>query len=157
MANPTVDDLPVFYRFYFLWSDPLVLVWAVYMDFFTPDTVVNAFVPTSIAPRNPQHDFLLQQLGGALLMLMILDVVLLRYSKDIKVWKILEGATLVYDFVMLYSVYDALGRQGRLDLGALRAAEDLGGMAITGLAVVVRSAFLLDIGVPSEPKRGKAS
>ncbi|KAF2092996.1 hypothetical protein NA57DRAFT_61855 [Rhizodiscina lignyota] len=147
MAVTSTKDIPIFYKFYFLWSDPLICLWAVYMDFFTPSVVVNAFIPSSIAPRNPQFDFLLQQLGGALLMLAILDVVLLRYSKDVMIWKILQAATLTYDLAMLYSTYDALKSQGRLSFASMRPAEDWGNVGITGLAVVVRSAFLLDVGM----------
>lgn len=155
MAPASSSDVPAFYKFYFLWSDPAVCLWAVYMDFFTPDVVVNAFIPASIAPRNPQFDFLLQQLGGSLLMLGFLDVVLLRYTKDVMIWKILQAATLLYDIVLLYSVYDALEKQGRLSVDRMRLAEDWGGLAITGLAVVVRSAFLLDVGMAGGKAKGE--
>ena len=116
------------------------------MDFFTPKTVVNAFVPESIAPLNPYHDFLLQQLGGALLLMAIVDAVLLRYTMDVNIWKILEAATLTYDLVLLYSIHHGLGRQGRLSSGALRW-EDWGDIAITGQAAVVRTAFLFGFGL----------
>lgn len=152
MAAQSADDIPLLYRLYFQWSDPLVCLWAFYMDFFTPEVVINAFIPLHVAPHNPQHDFLLQQLGGGILMLGILDVVLLRYSKDVMVWKILEGATLVYDLVLLYSIYDALGRQGRLSLHDMRATEDWGSIGITALAAVVRTAFLLDVGMGGKGK-----
>lgn len=138
-----------------MWSDPLVCFWAVYMDFFTPAFVVNAFIPASLSPHNPPHDFLLQQLGGAMLMLGLLDLVLLRYSKDVMVWKILEGATLVYDLVLLGSYYDTLGKQGRLSLNDMRATEDWGGIGITGVAVVMRSAFLLNVGMGGRRRSGK--
>ena len=142
------EHIPAFYRFYFKWSDPIVCFWAVYMDFITPDVVFNAFAPiASFGPRNLQHDFLLQQLGGASLMLGILALVLLRYTSDIYIWKILQFAVLSFDLVLLYSIYDGLEKQQRLSFGALRA-EDWGDIAITGLAAVVRSAFLLDVGLP---------
>jgi len=156
MPPQSTDSIPLFYRFYFLWSDPLVCLWAVYMNFFTPAFVVNAFVPPSIPSHDPLNDFLLQQFGGSLLMLAFLDIVLLRYSKDVTVWKILEGATLLYDLVMLWSVYDALGKQGRLGLDGIRG-EDWGGIGITGLAVVVRSAFLLNVGMRGNGKGGKVN
>lgn len=147
MTPRPTTNIPAFYRFYFLWSDPLVCLWAAYMDFFTPDVVVNAFVPSSVAPRNPQHDFLLQQLGGALLMLGFLDVALLRYAEDVVVWKILQMAVLLYDLVLLYSIYYALLGQDRLSLADMRVVEDWGSIAITGVAAAVRGAFLLDVGM----------
>jgi hypothetical protein len=154
MARPPTTAVPAFYRLYFLWCDPIICVWAIYMNFFTPGFVINAFVPSSIAPHNPQFDFLLQQLAGSLLLIGFLATSLLRYTQDIAIWKIFETGILLYDLVMLYSVYDALSRQGRLGLGAMRATEDWGGLAITGLAVIVRSAFLLNVGIarPSAKK-----
>ncbi|KAK3716706.1 hypothetical protein LTR37_006336 [Vermiconidia calcicola] len=146
MPDNDFSHIPAFYRFYFRWSDPAVCLWATYMDFFTPDVVVNAFVPASISARNEYQDFLLQQLGGSTLMLAFLAIVLLRYTSDVKIWKILEAAVLVYDFSLLYSSWYALDYQGRLSVGALRW-EDWGGIAITGQAVFVRTAFLLGAGL----------
>ena len=91
------------------------------------ETVVNAFVPKSIAPLNPYHDFLPQQLGGALLLMAIVDAVLLRYTMDVNIWKILEAATVTYDLVLLYSIHHGLGQQGRLSSGALRW-DEMGGL-----------------------------
>ena len=126
-------------------------IWAAYMDFFTPNVVVNAFVPASIAPRNPYFDFQLEQLGGALLMLAFIDIVLLRYTNDVKIWKILEAAVLIYDFSLLYSNYSSLSQQGRLSFGALRL-KDWGAIAITAQAVMVRIVFLLGMDFSKEVK-----
>ena len=125
MPENITKRIPALYRFYFKWSDPTVLFFSVYMYFVTPDEVINAFIPISMAPRNPHHDFLTQQVGGALLMLAILTSTLLRYTEDVKIWKILEAAILVYDFALLYVSYYALSQQRRLSIGALRV-EDWG-------------------------------
>ncbi len=156
MASKDFTNIPVFYRFYFRWSDPAICLWGAYMDFVTPAFVLNAFVPALIAPRNPYFDFTLQQLGGALLMLSFIDVVLLRYTNDIKIWKILQVAVLIYDLSLLYSNYSSLSQQGRLNFGALRW-EDWGGIIITAQAAVVRTAFLLGVGLSQGKKRTKRS
>ncbi|KAJ9662037.1 hypothetical protein H2198_001579 [Neophaeococcomyces mojaviensis] len=154
---PTTKDvqIPSFYRFYFRWLDPAVCLWAVYMDFFTPDVVYNAFVPTTLAPRNPQHDFLLEQIGGALLMLAVLDIFMLRLTNDIKVWKTLQAAVFLYDWVCLYSIYSALRRQDRLRWDAFRLLEDGGSIGITVQAALVRAAFLLDVGLGRAKSAGE--
>ena len=87
-------------------------------------------------------------------MLAFIDIVLLRYTNDIQIWKILEAAVLIYDFSLLYSNYYALAQQGRLSFGALRL-EDWGAIAITAQAVIVRTAFLLGVGLKSRAKGGK--
>lgn len=61
---------------------------------------------------------------------------------------------MIYDMVLLWSVYGALRMQGRLNLQEIRW-EDWGGIAITGLAVLVRGAFLLDVGLSKHGKSGK--
>ena len=121
---------------------------------FTPAFVINAFVPIKEAPFNELHQWIFQQMAGAFLMMSILQTVLLRSTNDLKVWKIFEGAVLAYDWVMLASIYDTLRLQGRLQANELRG-EEWGSIAITALAVVVRSAFVLGVGVPSQSKRVK--
>ena len=155
MASKDFSNIPLFYRFYFRISDPLICLWGAWMDFVTPAFVLNAFVPAAVAPHNPDFDFTLQQLGGSLLMLGFIDVVLLRYTNDIKIWKVLEAAVLIYDLSLLYSSYSSLGQQGRLSFGALRW-EDWGSIIITAQAVVVRTAFLLGAGL-AEQKVSKGS
>ncbi len=87
-------------------------------------------------------------------MLAIIDIVLLRYTQDVGVWKIIQVAVLVYDLTLLYSTYYSLGQQGRLSFDALRW-EDWGGIIITAQAVVVRTAFLLDVGLRKTRRTSK--
>ena len=150
------DSIPGFYSFYFSWSDPAICLWGAYMDFFTPAFVSNAFLPEKIQKWNPIFDFTLQQLGGALLMLAFIDIVLLRYTKDVKIWKILQAAVLIYDLSLLYSNYYSLKQQGRLSVSALRW-EDWGGIFISAQAAVVRSLFILGVGLAKEEKIVKRS
>ena len=150
------SNIPGFYRFYFSWSDPAICLWGAYIDFFTPAFVSNAFLPSSIQKWNPSFDFTLQQLGGALLMLAFIDIVLLRYTKDVKIWKIIQGAVLIYDLSLLYSNYTSLQQQGRLSFGALRW-EDWGGIFVSAQAAVVRSVFLLGVGLSKDEKVIKKS
>lgn len=155
MASKDFSNIPTFYRLYFSWLDPAVCVWGSYMDFFTPAFVVAATLPPSISPHNTYYDWVLYQLGGALLSILVIDVVLLRYTNDINIWKIWEVAVLVYDLGLLYSFYRALELQGRLSFGALRF-EDWGAIVITAQAAVVRSAFILGVGLSaSGSRRGK--
>ena len=154
MASTKPTPIPAFYRIYFSTIDPLVLASAVFMDFVTPSFTVGAFIPTSVAPYNPYYDVLLQQLGGALLFMAILDVVLLRYTKDINIWKIVQVGVLSYDLILLGSIYYGLKQQHRLSLHALRF-EDWGDIIITGQAAIVRSLFLLGVGLHQDTQGKK--
>ena len=151
MAQTNSTYIPAFYRYYFRWSDPIICLWATYMDFFTPAFAVAAFVPESVAPWNPYFDFCIQQLGGSLIMLAFIDAVLLRYTLDVNIWKIIQAAVLIYDCVMLYSNYYALDQQGRLSIDKMRW-EHWGCFVITVQAALVRTAFLLGVGLSEDRK-----
>lgn len=115
------------------------------MNLFTPDKVLDAYIPSTLSRRDPAHFMLFQQLAANLLMVAFLSVVLLRYTADVKVWKILQASILLVDLALLYSQWDAIGKQGRLSLDGMRA-EDWGCAAITGTVVLVRLLFLAEIG-----------
>ncbi len=132
--------------------DPMISLWGAYMDFFTPDVVLNAYIPNPA--RKPQHDMLFQQLGGSMLHFAFLSAVLLRYTDDLGVWKILQTAFLIVDIVGLFSVWDALGKQDRLYFAAVRW-EDWGCLAILGFCALLRVAFLAELGFRRSGSRVK--
>lgn len=151
MASKDFSNIPIFYRIYFSWLDPAICLWGAYMDYFTPAFVVAATLPPAISPHNPYYDFVLYQVGGSLLSIFVIDVVLLRYTNDVNIWKIWEIAVLVYDLGLLYSFYRALELQHRLRFGALRF-EDWGSIIITAQAAVVRSVFIWGVGLSKSSK-----
>ncbi|KAI9792566.1 MAG: hypothetical protein M1816_002086 [Peltula sp. TS41687] len=134
--------IPLFYRIFFTWIDPLNAIWAAYGHFFQPDMVLNAYIPDSA--RNPPHDMLFQHLGGALLNIAFVDAVLLRYTDDVRVWKIVQAGVLILDWVMIYSLWDALARQGRLQPAVWRL-EDWGCVVMNGFITAVRSLFIAEV------------
>ncbi len=152
MSESSTPSIPIFYRTFFTYVDPLVALWGAYMNFFTPDTVLNSFVPN--ATRNPAHDMLFQQLGGGLLNIAFVSAVLLRHTSDIKIWKIVQWSILIVDVVGLYSLWDALGRQGRLDPRGWRG-EDWGCVGITGSVTVLRMMFIAEVSFESVKVRTK--
>lgn len=84
-------------------------------------------------------------------MLAIINIFLLRYTEDVHIWKILEIAVLTYDGALLYSSFHALAQQDRLNVGSWRF-EDWGGIIITFQAAVVRTLFLLGVGLSERDK-----
>lgn len=137
--------IPVAYRAFFTWVDPLIALSGVYMNLFTPDTVLNAYIPSTLSQRDPAHFMLFQQLAANLLMAAFLSIVLLRYTADVKIWKILQASILLVDLTLLYSLWDAIGSQGRLSLDGMRG-EDWGCAIITGTVVAMRVLFLAEFG-----------
>ncbi|KAF2166926.1 hypothetical protein M409DRAFT_22978 [Zasmidium cellare ATCC 36951] len=138
--------IPLFYRVAFLIIDPLIAVWGAYMNIFTPQVTVNAFVPSSLSPYQPLQSFLLHQIAGGLLTCAILDVFLLRQTNELWIWRTQQWAQLAYDVVILGSQAYSWGLQGRLSLAVLRV-EDYGSFAITALVGLVRTLFLVGAGL----------
>jgi len=146
--------IPAFYRHFFTIADPLVAVWGAYMTLAYPDTVLDSFVPRTLSRRDPAQFVLFQQLAAWPLGTAFLSIFLLRYTRDVGVWKIFQASVLVVDVVLGYAIWDALGRQGRRSFGALRP-EDWGCIGITAVFGLMRSAFVLGIGLGRGKGRGK--
>jgi hypothetical protein len=146
--------VPGVYRFFFTWFDPVVAFAGAYMDFFAPDTVMNSLIPNYL--HDPHHMFVFQQMGGGMLSISFLSAVLLRYSTDLGVWKCLQASVLIVDIATLYSCWDALKGQGRLQLGALRG-EDWGTIGLTTFVTVLRVAFLAGFGFKKQQRSGMKS
>lgn len=151
MALPHIH---VLYRFWFQWLDPLILLPTIYALLFTPQVMLDAFVPPPLSAYNPDQGFLLHQLAAMYAFVAIVLGGGLRVSNDIKVWRVIIGGVLVVDMVILASIYASLKQQGRL--GSLRSA-DWGNVLFTGLVTVIRILFLAGVGVRKNDTRSKQS
>lgn len=134
----------VLYRTFFLFIDPIICIWGAAMDFFYPALVLSSHIPN--ATLDMGHIMILKQRGGGMLNFGMISAVLLRYSQDLNIWKIVQVGIFIVDVTYCWAVYEALTTQGRLAVGTWRK-EDFGSLAITGIAGLVRLAFLADIGL----------
>lgn len=145
MAQQQSPPIPLFYRISFIAIDPLIAAWGAYMDIFTPAFAIAAFAPPNIVPYNPFYNFLQHQLAGALLLCVIIDLFLLRKTRELWVWDPVQSGQLVWDVIMAVSQVYSWEQQGRLSVKKLRW-EDWGALAITGVIGLVRVAFLMRVG-----------
>ena len=83
-----------------------------------------------------------------------ISAVLLRYSTDMNVWKIVQVADFIVDLAYFWAVYGALDAQHRLSPSTWRA-EDWGSFAITGTATLSRVLFLMGVGLGTRSKTTK--
>lgn len=152
------DTIPVFYRKFFLIVDPTIAIWGVYLNTFSPETVINSVIPSgsTIAPTNPLHTYLFSQINGALLFCVFLDVFLLRNTSEVWIWKTQQYGQLIYDIVILAGFGFALSEQGRGWVGNWRV-EDWGTIGITGGCGLVRALFCAGIGFGTLKKGKKES
>lgn len=145
--DQTTRSIPSFYRIFFTSIDPLIGLSGAYMSFFDPETILASSFPRSslYSKPTPPITVLLTQAGGAFIMMAFLMIVMLRYTHDIKIWKIFEFGILITDFTLFVSLWNVLGVQGRLAIGAIRW-EEWGTITITGFVTVMRLAFLGNVG-----------
>lgn len=146
--------IPPFYRIFFTWIDPAVSIPSIWAHFAIPDFILDAYIPKTMSVRNPDHDMLFFHLAGSFMTISVMSAVLLRYTSDLGVWRIVQSGIVLYDFEILYSTWHFLGRQGRLDPAVWRSA-DWGNMVFMLVIIAVRLAFLAGIGLKSSRAGGK--
>ena len=148
---PSYARIPAFYRIFFTYIDPIICLWGASMDFFLPTLVLSSHIPSPPTP-DQGHIMILKQRGGGMLNFGIVSAVLLRYTDDVNVWKIVQVACFVVDLAYYWSVWEVLGNQGRLNVATWRS-EDWGSVVITGFAGAARLAFMMGVGFGKDAKK----
>jgi hypothetical protein len=144
MSTPHIHP---FYRIWFTIVDPVVLVFTVLACIFVPSTILETSVPASFASYDPlSHGPLLYQSAALYAFMAIIFGGLLRASNDLKVWRIVQFATLVVDCGLLVTMWTMLKQQERLDLGDWRSG-DWFNAGFTVWVALIRVAFLGGLGV----------
>lgn len=142
-------QIHAFYRIWFTVIDPVVLVFTVLVYILRPSIILETSIPSSIVPYNTMsHNPLLHQSAALYAFMAIIFGVLLRASSDIKVWKIIQFATLVVNCGLLVTMWAILKSQGRLDLSEWRD-RDWFNTGFTVWVALIRIAFLGGVGVSS--------
>lgn len=150
MASTTAN-VPAFYSFFFKNLDPIIALGGVYLNFFDPKSAVTSMAPAST--YDPNQVFLFHQTGGFALAIAVMSAAIPRYTNDIGVWRIFQGALLLSDFAGLSGVYNAMARQDRLAPSAW-TSDDKGCGGVYVAITVVRLAFMLGLGF-SKTRAGK--
>jgi len=156
MAAQTLTHLPLPYTLFFLYIEPFsTIVGAIYAHFaqhtylqltHAPSAPILSAVPTATS-------IALTQLANLYLAFTLNEALVLRATRDVRVWRALLFGLLVADFGHLYSVnlkglqvyYDVLGWN----------AIDWGNVAFVYCGATMRICFLLGVGLggKSEKKR----
>lgn len=142
----SLSNVHRFYHIWFKWIDPLVLVPTVYMAVYSPEVMLDSFIPAHLSTYNPDQGFLLHQLAALFAFIGIVQGGVLRATNEISVWRVINAGILVVDIAMLASLYVSLKQQDRLAMEGMRA-NDWGNFIFTTLVTSIRVAFLTGIGV----------
>jgi len=148
MSHQRKSTLTAIYRFTFLWYEPIGCLSGVYANSFDPDRFLRVYVPD--AARNPAHDILHSFISGAMVSFAIIQAVLLRYTDDVNVWKIVNVSMIAWEVCILYGCYTALASQGRLALGTWRM-DDWMAVGLPTLVGMVRVLYVAGAGLDGSP------
>ena len=145
----TVEDIPAFYRFMFLWFEPF---WA-----FNGSTMA-AFLPTlyleTMAPHatyDARYQVLLDQVAALYLLFAFNEAVVLRVTGEVKVWKAILAGIVVCDIIHIYGTACALGSTTFFDPLSWRSYDWFNICFLFGM-IPVRLGFILETGFSRKSK-----
>ncbi|KAL4793037.1 hypothetical protein BDV19DRAFT_367252 [Aspergillus venezuelensis] len=85
-----MSQIPLFYRIILLWFEPIASGFGCYMNLFDKDAYLDSFIPPSLATREASHNMLFNQLGAGFFVVATTQGILLRYTNDVNVWRLLN-------------------------------------------------------------------
>jgi hypothetical protein len=140
------SHIPLFYRIFFLYIDPLICLSAIYLCFFDHTTYLEMGVPRSLARHSssPLTSHLINVLGAWSLCIFALQTLLLQQYRDVKLWKIFMFAVLLTDLGLVYAVYEADPVMA-VSVSKWEKGEWTN-HGILGTVIAIRTAFLLGVG-----------
>jgi hypothetical protein len=155
---PPPAHIPLPYRFFHLYIEPLLLVpGGIYLSLFqprkfllstTPSALVLPYDPSLLepAPITPLIRQLLTNTAGLYILFMLNELLVLRLSNDIRIWRAVVLAMLCCDLVHLWGVWVAGGPEFMLSPGEWRL-EDWVNPGLLGAGAVLRVCFLAGVGI----------
>lgn len=148
-------SVPLFYRIAFLLFDVAMPVMGIYGNLLDPAFVLGGFTPKFISPPNNETQVLLDAGAGWFAALILLNLGFLRYkANDVTVWKILEAAIILVDVFQLVGFARLYQAEGKMAMSQL-SGQDLGNVIGYSVIALVRTAFVLGIGLSSKKLKQK--
>ena len=149
--------IPLLYRLFFLCIEPVSALFGAYFSFFDQPTYLFLThfpsAPHDSIPVSTQ--IVLSQLSNLYLLFAINEAVVLRSTKDLRVWKAVLFGLLVADFGHLWSVnvlgWDIYWKFERWN------AIDWGNIGFVYVGALMRSCFLLGVGLKTPGRQFTSS
>ncbi|KAL7917467.1 hypothetical protein ACQKWADRAFT_306775 [Trichoderma austrokoningii] len=136
--------IPFAYRALFLFFEPFAALFGALLLHFRPEMFLNTMSP--IAKYAADNQVIYDQLSATYTLFAFNGAVILRVTKDLRVWKALLAGILVCDAIHLYGSWAALGGAVFWDVRSWRA-EDWANLGSLWGQAAFRVAFLAGIGL----------
>lgn len=151
---PNNTKIPVAYRIFFLYIEPVATLVGAFFAWFLPYAYLSrtdaSSAPNPVLGVPTSTGISLRQLGNLYMVFALNEALVLRATTDIKVWRALLIALLIADFGHLYTV---LPLGARIYYGALD--WDLihwGNVGFVYCGAATRICFLSGVGLGTAPK-----
>jgi hypothetical protein len=151
-ANPILimDSPPLPYRLFFLYLEPISTILGAYYAHVQPSTYLQLTHSASALGEDAalplSTNVVLSQLANLYFLFALNEGLVLRATRDIRVWRALLFGLLVADFGHLYSVYPlGIDKSWRFWIWN---AMDWGNIGFVYAGAAMRISFLLGFGLP---------
>jgi hypothetical protein len=135
---PREIGIPIVYRLWHLYVEPLIALAGAYTLHSQPERYFESMPRTSIYA--PTSQLVYTQLAASYVFLATVEALVLRSTKDIRVWTAVIFALAVSDAGHVYATFREVGIHGLKEAGGWRAEEWAAG------PMVFRGAFLMGVG-----------
>ena len=148
----TLPKVPFIYRLIFLYFEPLGAVFGAYITLTSPSVYLSSLSPhitstTYLPLTRPIYD----QIAAHLLLFAWCEGILLRFTHDVRLWKVLFSGILVCDVLHLYGQWGALGTEMFLNPAMWRWQDWVNFVTLYGQGAL-RIAFCARVGLGKNEK-----
>jgi hypothetical protein len=143
----SASQIPRIYRLWHLWLEPWTALGGVYHLHWTPEQYF-AFMPHT-ARYASESQIVYDQLAASYLFFAAVEILVLRSTDDVKVWRAVVFALLLCDAGHMYASWMEMGARAFL-LPWLWGESDAVTMVLTCVPFVLRVAFMLGVGFARE-------
>lgn len=151
----TIKSIPSLYRGVFTWVDPIVASGTAYALIFHRDFMLAQLSPL-FSPRVEAYDPWLWQVAGGYVVISAMQGGLLRYTNDLNIWKICQGAVCAMDLMILFSIWEMRNPPHSWSMATM-SAKDWANVYGTAAFALIRIFFILEIGFQKPTKKVHSS
>lgn len=143
-AEMSPPNIPFAYGALFLYVEPILALFGTFLSHFNPKLFLNTMSPSAVYA--PSNQVVYDQVAATYALFAFNELVVLRVTNDIRVWKAILTGILICDAIHLYASYLALGPAAFWDPRLWRWEDAINLGTLWGQGVF-RVAFLLDVGL----------
>ncbi|EMF17569.1 uncharacterized protein SEPMUDRAFT_146553 [Sphaerulina musiva SO2202] len=143
--NPSVQPLPLPYTLFFLWIEPISTLVGAYFAHFQQQKYLDDTIPSGLGVST-RESIVLSQLANLYFAFTLNEALVLRATRDRRVWSTLLLGLLIADFGHIYAC-KAAGVELYYSFWTWNAMW-AGNLGFVYMGATLRTCFLLGVGLP---------